>query len=61
MVVYFLLSGEGTHYILGSFDGFFTANVMSYERSNLIVILVGLFLAMVICYGRKKGIAASRR
>ena len=53
-----LEGGEGTRYILGSFDGFFTANVMSYERSNLIIILVGLFLAMVICYGRKKGVAA---
>ena len=48
----------GTRYILGSYDGFFTANVMSYERSGLILILAAVFLGMVILYGRRKGIAA---
>lgn len=48
----------GSKYILGSYDGFFTANIMSYERTNLILILVMAFIALVIFYGRRKGIAA---
>lgn len=49
---------EGTRYIIGSYDGYFTANVMSYERSGLVVILLAAFLGLVICYGKRKGIAA---
>lgn len=48
----------GTCYILGSYDGYITANIMSYERSGVIFILAAAFLAMVIFYGRKKGVAA---
>lgn len=48
----------GTRYILGSYDGFITANIMSYERSGLLVLLLAAFLGMVILYGRKKGLAA---
>lgn len=48
----------GTRYILGSYDGFITANIMSYERSGLLVLLLVAFLGMVILYGRKKGLAA---
>lgn len=48
----------GTHYIIGSYDGFITANVMSYERSGIIWTLAIAFLAMVVFYGRKKGVAA---
>ena len=48
----------GTRYILGSYDGFITANIMSSERSGLLVLLLVAFLGMVILYGRKKGLAA---
>lgn len=48
----------GTRYILGSYDGYITANVMSYERSHLILILAAAFIAMVLLYGRQKGLAA---
>lgn len=48
----------GTRYIVGSYDGYITTNIMSYERSGLIFSLVAAFLAMVIFYGRKKGVAA---
>lgn len=53
------MEGEiGTRYILGSYDGYITANIMSYERSGIIYILAFAFLAMVLFYGRKKGVAA---
>lgn len=48
----------GTRYILGSYDGYITANIMSYERIGIIYGLAIAFLLMVILYGRKKGIAA---
>ncbi|MGN0334229.1 MAG: YibE/F family protein [Lachnospiraceae bacterium] len=48
----------GTRYILGSYDGFLTANVMSYERSGILFVLAAAFLAMILFYGRKKGAAA---
>lgn len=48
----------GTRYILGSYDGYYTANIISYERSEIIYILAALFLIMVVFYGRKKGLAA---
>lgn len=48
----------GTRYILGSYDGYFTANVMSYERSGLVLTLAAAFIALVILYGRQKGVAA---
>lgn len=48
----------GTRYIVGSYDGYYTANIMSYERSGIIYVLAFAFLAMVIFYGRKKGVAA---
>lgn len=49
----------GTRYILGSYDGFITANVMSYERSGIIGLLAAAFLGLVILYGRRKGVAAA--
>lgn len=48
----------GTRYIIGSYDGFFTANIMSYERSGIILVLAIIFIAMVILYGKQKGVAA---
>lgn len=48
----------GTKYILGSYDGYFTANIISYERSGLILLLAAAFLLMVLFYGRSKGVAA---
>ena len=40
----------GTHYIVGSYDGFITSNIMSYERSNLIILLALAFIAFVIIF-----------
>ena len=48
----------GTHYIVGSYDGFITSNIMSYERSSLVVLLVIVFIAMVILFGKNKGVAS---
>lgn len=48
----------GTRYIIGSYDGYNTANIMSYERSGIIIVLALAFIGMVILYGRKKGVAA---
>lgn len=48
----------GTRYIIGSYDGYITANIMSYERSGIILVLAAAFIGMVILYGRKKGVAA---
>lgn len=48
----------GTHYIVGSYDGFITSNIMSYERSNLIILLALAFIAIVIIYGKNKGVAS---
>ena len=48
----------GTHYIVGSYDGFITSNIMSYERSSLVVLLVIVFIAMVILFGKRKGVAS---
>ena len=53
-----LEGGVGTNYIVGRYDGFITANIMSYERSGIIWTLAIAFLALVIFYGRKKGVAA---
>lgn len=53
-----LEGGVGTNYIVGSYDGFITANIMSYERGGIIWTLAIAFLALVIFYGRKKGVAA---
>lgn len=53
------LEGEvGTRYILNSYDGFFTANISSYERTGIIWVLAILFVGLVLLYGRQKGIAA---
>ena len=48
----------GTRYIVGSYDGYITSNIMSYERSGIIFILAAAFIGMVILYGRKKGVAS---
>lgn len=48
----------GTRYIVGSYDGFITSSIMSYERSGLIILLVSVFIAMVILYGKSKGVAS---
>ena len=48
----------GTRYIVGSYDGFITSNIMSYERSSLVVLLVIVFIAMVILFGKSKGVAS---
>ena len=48
----------GTHYIVGSYDGFITSNIMSYERSNLIILLALVFIAIVIIYEKNKGVAS---
>lgn len=54
------LEGQvGTRYIIDSYDGFITANIMSYERSGIIVFLAILFIGLVILFGRRKGIAAA--
>ena len=41
----------GTKYIVGSYDGYITTNIMSYNRTNVVVILAIAFLTMVIIYG----------
>lgn len=48
----------GTRYIVGSYDGFITSSIMSYERSGLIILLVTVFIAMVILFGKSKGVAS---
>lgn len=48
----------GTKYIVGSYDGYITTNIMSYNRTNVVVILAIAFLTMVIIYGGSKGISA---
>lgn len=48
----------GTRYIIGSYDGYYTANIMSYERSGIVIILALAFTGLVILFGRNKGIAA---
>lgn len=48
----------GTRYIVGSYDGFITSSIMSYERSGLIILLVSVFIAMVILFGKSKGVAS---
>ena len=48
----------GTRYIVGSYDGFITSNIMSCERSSLVVLLVIVFIAMVILFGKNKGVAS---
>ncbi len=45
-------------YIIGSYDGFYTANIMYYERSGVLYGLAAAFLLLVVLYGRKKGAAA---
>ncbi|MGM9681631.1 MAG: YibE/F family protein [Eubacteriales bacterium] len=53
------LEGQvGSRYIIDSYDGFITANIMSYERSGILVFLALLFIGLVILFGRRKGIAA---
>lgn len=53
------LEGQvGSRYIIDSYDGFITANIMSYERSGILVFLAILFIGLVILFGRRKGIAA---
>ena len=44
----------GTRYIVGSYDGFITSSIMSYERSGLVILLVTVFIAMVILFGKSK-------
>ena len=48
----------GTRYIVGSYDGFITSSIMSYERSGLVILLVTVFIAMVILFGKSKGVAS---
>ena len=48
----------GTRYIVGSYDGFITSSIMSYERSGLVILLVTVFIAMVILFGKRKGVAS---
>lgn len=48
----------GTRYIVGSYDGFITSSIMSYERSGIIVALMVLFVGLVVLYGRAKGVAS---
>lgn len=53
------LAGQvGTKYIVGSYDGFITSTILYYDRTSLLVLLVAAFLAMVLFYGAKKGVAA---
>lgn len=48
----------GTRYIVGSYDGFITSSIMSYERSGIIMVLAALFVFLVVLYGRAKGAAS---
>lgn len=48
----------GTRYIVGSYDGFITSSIMSYERSGIIMVLAALFAFLVVLYGRAKGAAS---
>ena len=48
----------GTKYIIGSYDGFLTPMLLHYDRTGLICGLAVSFLALVLFFGKKKGIAA---
>lgn len=48
----------GTRYIVGSYDGFITSSILSYERSGIIMVLAALFIFLVVLYGRAKGAAS---
>lgn len=48
----------GDTYIIGSYDGFVTTMITNYDRSDVIYILGILFLALVLWFGKRKGVSA---
>lgn len=46
----------GTELVISSFDGFVTTSVVNYSRENYLYLLLALFLAVVLLFGRKKGL-----
>lgn len=48
----------GSKYIVGSYDGFITSQILNVDRSGVIYFLAFLFMAMILLIGRKKGVAA---
>lgn len=48
----------GTKFIVGSYDGFITSNIMYYDRTGAAILMVSMFLLLVIAFGRKKGISS---
>ena len=45
----------GTRMVLSSYDGFFTAMVIDYNREPVIYTLLAVFLGLLVWFGRKKG------
>lgn len=48
----------GTKYIIGSYDNFITPMLLYYDRTAVVWVLAAAFLALVLFFGRKKGVAA---
>lgn len=46
----------GTEMVISSFDGFVTTSIVNYSRENYLYLLVAVFLAVVLFFGRKKGL-----
>lgn len=46
----------GTKYIVASYDGFITTMLINYDRTLVIVIFTGVFLAVLVLLGKWKGI-----
>ena len=46
----------GTRMVLSSYDGFFTAMVIDYNREPVIYALLAVFLGLIVWFGRVKGL-----
>ena len=46
----------GTRMVLSSYDGFFSALVIDYNREPVVYALLAIFLGMIIWFGRAKGL-----
>ena len=46
----------GTELILSTYDGFVTTSIVNYSRENNLYLLGAVFLAVVLVFGRKKGL-----
>lgn len=46
----------GTKLVVASYDGFITASIVDYDRESTVYVLAGIFIAIVLILGRKKGL-----